>query len=284
MIKNHKNKNDYLMHEGVLIRDLTKENVTPVDINNLYSNGDYQTLLTNEQINNSKKNVSLDYEAIRLSKVIIISDGFGFNEVHKEFHKLPRDVTIIAVNGALKNWKLVGKDCPEENKKAINYYVVNNPYEECMWFLPRNHSYYPRCIASSKTNHEFLKKYDSEIKYIYNSTPDNDYSGLNTSGFNKFDDYRNPICAALALSYSFGVRKIAILCHDESYKDFKEGMIKTESGNFCYPQQIKSKLFIEGMCYWLTRKDIAIANNSKSLFLKNTQYIESENLVNFFEE
>ena len=284
MIKKHKNKNDYLINDGVFVRDLTKPNVTPIDINNLYSKNDYQTLLTNEQINHSKKYVSLDHETIKLSKVIIISDGFEFDKVHKELYKMPKDVAIIGVNGALKNWKLVGKDCPDEYKKAMNYYVVNNPYEECTWFLPRTHLYFPRCIASSKTNHEFLKRYQSEIKYIYNSALDNDYSGVGATGFNKFDDYRNPICAALSLSYSFGAKKIAILCHDETSKDFKEGMIKTEAGNYCYPQHMKSKLFIEGMCYWLNRDDIKIACNSKSLFLNNTEYIESENLVNFFEE
>lgn len=284
MIKKHKNKNDYLINEGTFIRDLTKPNVVPIDINDLYQNKDYQTILTNEQTNLARRYVILDKETIRINKVVIISDGYGFEETHRELYKLPKDVTILAVNGALKNWKLVGKNCPEDQKKAINYYIANNPYDECQWFLPRNHSYYPRCIASARCNHEFLSKYQSEIKYIYNSTPDQNYSGINSIGFNKFDDYRNPICAALSLSYFFGALKIAILCHDETYKDFRDGMIKTATENFCYPQQIKSKLFIEGMCYWLSKAGIKLACNSKSLFLNNTEYIENETLVNFFEE
>ena len=64
MIKKHKNKNDYWMSDGVFVRDLTKENCLSKDINNLYQETDYELLLENESINQSKKYVIIDHETI----------------------------------------------------------------------------------------------------------------------------------------------------------------------------------------------------------------------------
>lgn len=283
MIKKHKNKNDYWMEQGVFVRDLTKENVMPLDINDLNQEKDYSLFLENENTNHFKKYVVLDHETISHSKIIIISDGFEFDEVHKQLYKFKKDITIIAVNGALKKWKLVGKNCPEAEKRAIGYYVVNNPYVECMWFLPREHSYYPKCIASTRTNHNFLSKYQG-LKYVYNSVQDKKYSGVSSNGYRHFDDYRNPICAALSLAYSFNAKKIALLSCDEVYQDEKPGMIKSENNLYCYPQQIKSNLFIDGMCYWLNKENIKIVHNSIGIKLNNSEYINIDNLIDFFEE
>lgn len=282
MIKKHRNKNDYWMRDGLFVRDFTKTNCVPKDINNLYSTNEFSLLLENEINNQSKKYVIIDHESIRHLKVLIISDGVDFENFHKEFYKLPKDVVIFATNGALKKWKLVGKNCEEEKKRAINYYVVNNPYEECMWFLPTEHSYYPKCIASNKTNPKFLLKYQG-IKYSYFST-EGEYSGLNSLGYKKFDDYRNPICGCISLAYSFGAQKIAIVGHDDSFNKEKPGSIKLENGLYCYPQQLKSDAFIDGMCYWLTKQNIKTVYNSFGSKLNNSEYIELEGLVNFFED
>lgn len=283
MIKKHKNKNNYWMNNGIFVRDLTKENCVSKDINYLYEEKDYEIILENESINQSKKYMIIDHESIYHQKILIISDGLNFETFHQELYKIKNDVAIIAVNGALKKWKLVGKNCPEEKKRAITYYVVNNPYDQCSWYLPKDHTYFPKCIASTKTNYNFLNKYQG-IKYLYFSSNDDKFSGLEISGYRKFDDYRNPICAALSLAYSFNPSKIAILGSDECFTQEKPSSIKVNNELFCYPQQIKSNLFIDGMCYWLSKQNISIVNNSEGTKLNNSEYIKNEDLVNFFED
>ena len=148
-IKNHKNGNQYLFTEGIWVRNLTLKNKCYKDINNLSSSGDYRMLLDNE-LQNAKRGIpQIDTENFSHKKILIISDGYDFSKIHRLCSKLPADVAVIAINRSLAKWELVGTQCPDSEKRKISYYVVNNPYQECLSFLNKKNRYYPRCIASS---------------------------------------------------------------------------------------------------------------------------------------
>jgi len=86
--------------------------------------------------------------------------------------------------------------------------VINNPYKEAMNYMsPKNALYFPACIASTRTYHEFVKRYLGNL-YLYEPTPETNF-GTRKEGHRYFiDDYRNPICAAIGIAYQFGVKKL----------------------------------------------------------------------------
>ena len=188
--------------------------------------------------NSLLKAPSIDNEKFRHKNIVIVSDGYKFEEKHKILSNLSsKNVSIIAINGALNNWKLVGDECPQQMKRSINYYVVNNPYKECMRFAPKNHRYFPKCIASSRTYKNFVKNYRGDM-YLYSPSLDGYSSGIKKDSNYKIDDYRNPICASLSLAYRFGAEKILMLCCDNTFSQDRDASVKIGEEMLCYPQQI----------------------------------------------
>jgi len=270
MIKKHKNKNKYILEDKLYVRDFTNYDCIPVDLNQLTSFEDQNVFIENE-MNNFQRKYS-EFELNKHEKIIIVNDGYGFQEKHLLLSQVDKDVCIIAVNGALKEWRLIKKISGLE--RSVNYYLVNNPYEECKNYIPENHSYYPKCIASTRTNSDFLNLYKGN-KHLYSPTPNNSFSSLFDYKL-KVDDYRNVICAGLDISFKFNASKIFLYCCDDSFEKNKPGSISMENGLRCYPQQLISEKIIGNMCYWLKNKNIEIYNYSNGNIINNTTQLKND--------
>jgi len=280
-IKKHPNRNEYaLTKDGIWVRNLTKKNTSCFDINDL-TKSDYRLLLDNELQNYNKRIPFFEFEGKYADKVVIVSDGYNFLENQKVLADLPKNVIVIGTNRTLANWKLVGEKT--DKKRAMNYYVVNNPFEECNNFLPKKHKYFPKCIASSRTNSNFLEDYRGE-KYLYQPMYDSYYNtSLSNESF-KIDDYRNPICAAVTIAYWLKAKKIALLCCDGSFEKNMAGSIKLENGLYTHPQHITCQQILDTMFYWLSTKNIEISDCSMGIKYKNASYINLNQLNNFLED
>jgi len=162
-IKKTSDRNEYILAEDIWVRNFTKDGVPYQDINRLITRDDYYRLINNEFSSLPLNIAGIDQEeGIRFSKVVLISDGYDFEERHKILSSLPNDVTIFAVNGALRKWTLART----QDRRSINVYVINNPYDDAKKYLPIETKYYPTCITSSRTHYNFLEKYKGNM-YCY---------------------------------------------------------------------------------------------------------------------
>lgn len=272
-----KNNNIYLLTEdNIWVRNFLLNNL-PIDLNNLISESDYNIFMKNE-LDNSKQNlISLEGENIKYRKCVILSDGIDYKEKQELLYSLPRDICIIAVNGALAKWQGM-------KRRPIDFYLINNPYPEALSYLPKETRYFPRCICSTRTNSEFLELYNG-IKLEYTSTPTKRYCGLKSKSSWAIDDYRNPICAAINIAYKFGVDKLLLFSCDEIYKKELPGTIKQSNGYYVYPQHIISHNIIDSLFYWFKSqvdKNINIKYNGLNPEFKNASYIKEEDIIKYF--
>lgn len=274
-IKKHTNRNHYLhVGDNLWVRNPGIAGVPYTDINNMISNADYSTMLRNELVNDRMKYPWVDSEKILSEKAVIVSDGFDFNEHHAKLADLPKDINIFAVNGGLIKWSA--------KKRMPNFYVINNPYSEAMHYLPKSN--FVKCIASARTNYEFLQKYSGN-KYRYYPTCDNHYCGMDSKDcLYRIDDYRNPICGAINLLHRFGVKKLLLAFCDEVFTDERPASVKGENGKHYYPQHIKANNLIDGNLYWLKKNNgCQVAQNTVGPKLKAATYISLEDTVQFFQ-
>ena len=283
-IKKHSNKNEYILTEdNIWVRNLYNRHAPAFDINQL-GKKDYQLLLSNELLNKNERYQNIDTEEVHCPYAVIVSDGYDFNNKQEMLAKLPKNVSIIATNGALAGWRLVGDNCPNDLLRRIDYFVVNNPYEECMIYLPRSHRYFPGCIASTRTNPQFLEEYRGS-KFIYIPAMGENYSGPKLDCNYKIDDYRNPICASIGLACRFGIQKLLMFCCDDSFADERPSAIHLENNLWAYEQQLLSHNIIDGYLYWLKKAKVKLGDHSSGPKLKNATYIETvEDMLEFFEE
>jgi hypothetical protein len=224
--------------------------------------------------------------------VVIISDGYNFRWKHLVLAKMPKDVFIIAVNRAMGNWKLMTPQVPEEFRKPINAYVVNNPYQECVSYLPSSESpYYPTCIASTRTNHRFVERYMGNL-YVYDPVIENSF-GQEMQARWSVDDYRNPVCAAIGLAYRFGVKRLMLVSCDDSFDERRDFAIQLPNGLWTYPQQNRAHEIIDANLYWLTHQEkempeeeeVVVADWSDGLKYANARYISTEQeAMSFFRD
>jgi hypothetical protein len=277
-IKKHSNGNEYLLTpQNKWVRNFTKNSGSFIDINNTISEKDHFTFLKNETKNNFRRYQWIDSEDLFHDKICIVSDGFDFARKQKILSELPKDVTILAVNGALAKWDV--------KSRSPNYYIVNNPYSECMKYLPRNLNVFPKCIASPRTNFEFLEAYRG-MKFKYYPANEQSYTtnGLKEVSW-QIDDYRNPICAAIGLAYKFGVQKILLFCCDDVFKDERPGAVKLENNLWMYPQQEVAHGLIDASLYWLTHQNyskVIASDHSLGPNYENATYIKEEDINSFF--
>jgi hypothetical protein len=275
-----KYSNQYLLTNigGIWVRNFAQKGDL-LDINHLITTPDYETFIQNE-LQNKRLNIEhIDASKINHNACIIVSDGFDFEKKQSILAKIPREIAIIGVNGSLAKWDI-------SLKRPMNYYVVNNPYKDCMKFLPVKHKYYPKCVASSKTFTGFLKSYRGYI-YKYTATPQENFTTGNSDNHYKIDDYRNPICSALGLCYKFGVKKILLFCCDDSFDQERAGSKKMDNGLWCYPQQFISHSIIDAYCYWFSHNEglsVKIANFSSSPKYEYVEYIDTEETLTKFLE
>lgn len=244
------------------------------DINNLIPEADHFLLLKNEFFNNKKKYTWIDSESLYYEKAIIISDGYDFEKTTEYLNQItPKDnVCIIGVNGSLKKWVA---------NRSLSYYVVNNPYEECLSFLPKVNRSLPKCIASNRTNYLFLENY-SGMKYRY--APVNE-SGLYFSNsanecLYQIDDYRNPVCAAIGLAFRFRVNKILFLCCDDVFEEERPGSILLDNGMHCYEAQDVSMEIIDSYSHWI-KHSIELKHYCRWKKMSNIEYIDIRQTLNF---
>ena len=271
------NKNNYILtKDDIWVRDLCS-NSKNIDINNLYYK-ENKLWLENEFAN--LKKTKLELPNTKYENIIICSDGLGWKEKQKTIGAIPNSlVKIIGTNGSLSKWDMVGEKA--EIKRVMTYYLANNPYPECLSYLPRKHSYYPNIVASLRTNPKFIEGYRGDF-YFYKPSNDQNYSGHPDLNNLFLDYYRNPICAALSLSWKLGVKKLLLFCCDESFIDYREGSIKMENNLYQYPQQIMSQNIIDKQLYWLKQNGVEIFDHSSGIKYENAEYINEDDMLSFF--
>ena len=280
--KDEKTKNEYILADGVWVRNYDKYGTKPLSITKLIDKSDYQPLLKNETKNRAKNLRKIDEENIFFPKIIIVSDGYDFEQKHKMLKNVPKDVAIFAVNGSLAKWKLF----TEDEKRFINFYIINNPYSDAVRYLPKRHRYYPSCLTSIRTNYEFVERYSGNI-YTYEPVQEDGF-GKSSNAKYCIDDYRNPICAAIGAAYRFGVQKLMLFCCDDSFQEQRAGAIQLENKLWTYPQQQVSHNIIDANLYWLRQQedvDINVADFSSGAKYTNAAYIKNEEeFIDFFKE
>ena len=274
-IKKHSNRNHYLhIGDNLWVRNPGIVGVPYADINQLTAAADHSTLLRNELVNDRMKYPWVDSEKLQSEKAVIISDGFDFAEHHAKIADLPKDVDIFAVNGALIKWT--------SKKRSPSFYVINNPYTEAMHYLPKTN--FVKCIASARTNFEFLQKYNG-TKYRYYPAGDNRFCGMDSKDcLYRIDDYRNPVCAAINLLYRFGVKKLMLAFCDEVFTDERPGSIVGDNGKSYYPQHLTANNLIDGNLFWLKRNNgCKVGQHTVGPKLKAATYIPLEDIAQFFQ-
>lgn len=282
-IRKHANKNEYIRAGDVWVRNFAKKSVKPLIVDHMFEKDDYERVMANETKNDNQARIS--DEEITLPNIVIVSDGYSFKERHKLLLNLPSYVAVLTVNRALRSWELMSTD--ESNRKTINAYVVNNPYEECMSYLPSKDSmYYPVCIASSRANYQFIEKYQGNL-YLYDPTPENTF-GLKRPQQYHIDDYRNPICAAIGLTFRFKVERLMLMCCDDSFDKEQDYSVPLKNGLWTYPQHLRSQEIIDANLYWLTHQeehDVQVSDWSDGAEYTNASYISNEEeAIDFFKD
>lgn len=271
LIKNF-NKNKYILENKIYVRDLTNENSVGLDLNHLFSDSDLNLIIENEMENFSQR--IPEFELENYDNIIILGSGYNSKEDHIFLKDLNKKTCIIGINNSLKNWNF-----KELSKRNMNYYFINNPYDDSLNYLPTSHNYYPKCIASIRTNPNFIKNYKGN-KFFYCPTPNINYSNISKKYFNNtIDDYRNSVCGSLSLAFKFNAKKI-ILCYcDDSFVDNRPGSVLLENNLYCYPQQLFVDSIINNMCHWFKTKKIEIFNYSSNKLINNSIKINNTNEI-----
>lgn len=273
-------KNEYVFAGNCWVRNFTQLGVNPVDLSNLSRPEDQRMMVANELVNDTLGAANIADENFHFSKVLIVSDGYDFEKRHLFTSQLS-DVAVIAINGALRKWTLYGHG--KTQAKAINLYVVNNPYAECMYYMPTN--YFPTCLLSARTYPQFAQQYHG-MKYVYAPTPSPGFGVQTAKVRYTVDDYRNPICAALVMAYRLQASKIMLLCCDDSFDGERPGSAKLTNGLWTYPQHLRTHDIIDANLFWLTeRTAVQVADYSLGGEYEHAVYIKSdEEAINFFRD
>lgn len=271
-IKKYPSGNSYIKTpNGMWVRNLTALNVPFIDINRTVSDDDHFKFIENEFENNLQRYPWIDEENFYFEKAIIVSDGYGFDKKHEILNELDDEVIIIGVNKVLKKWK---------NKRKINLYVANNPYEECLNYLSSGSKINPTCVFSERTYYGFLQNYTGARMFRYSPTQEESYSGTVSKGRKWYiDDYRNPICASLGLCYRFNIKKIMLFTCSEGFKDFRPGSTNLKEDIWIYPQQKIVNDIIDANMYWMKDAKIDLASYSEACNYENANDIKEENVV-----
>ena len=240
-IKIHKNKNDYfLTDDKIWVRNFAKTNVKPLDINNFYNEKEIQLLLDNEIKNHELQTFDFASEIKQNKKVLIISDGYGFQNSSTWLDQIPNDVKIIANYGACRFWN---------SKRMPNYMVATNPFSDALVYLPER--IFPILITSARTNNDFLKRYANTIIKYY-PTPDENYeSPISHNSPLYIDEYRSSIAASVAIAHKMGCEKLCLAYPINAYEKQRPATEKIEDTElFFYPQQKIARNLIDANIFW----------------------------------
>lgn len=274
-LKNYPDGNQYIRTEsGMWVRNFTNFNVPPRDLNSTYKSDDLFLFLRNEIQNSAGRHTWLENENFRHEKVVIVGDGFGFREKHRVLESLPRDFAIIGVLGAMTKWELPGRQ--------MDYYLINNPYKESTKYLSRRMRHMPKCIASLKTDHNFIANYRGSV-FKYMPVYEESYSSRFSKECELFvDDYRNPMCAAIQISHFLGASKIVLLCCDDSFEGERPGSERLPNGLYQYPQHNVAHQLIDAKMFWLRNlryEEIQTFYHSSGPTFEHATYIDLEKIA-----
>jgi len=272
-IRKHPTGNQYLLTEAnIWVRDFSVV-VKPLDINKLSTKQDYSLYFENEIANERNNLAVLEIGSMKYHSAVIVSDGYKFKEKTKLLEALPSGVAVIATNRTLVKWNV---------DRKIDFFVVNNPYNECMNYMP-SHRYYPRCIVSTRTCPQFVKTYKERGGVVLGYVPT--HEGYYSSPYKSLnlDDYRNPVCASIHLAQRLGVTKLLLFCCDDSFDAERPAAVKLENGSWTYPQHLMSHSIIGGMLHWYKKiKGVKIGDHSSGPFYEDVPYISAEEVCGFF--
>jgi len=273
-IKTYPDSNQYIRTKsGMWVRNYVNINAPFADINKTYTSADIQLFLTNEMQNSTARHTWLENEKFSHDTIVIVSDGYDFSKKQKILSCVPKEAGIIGVNGSLTKWNVPGR--------LMDYYLVNNPYQQCLKYLSRKMRSMPKCIASLRSNAVFLNAYRGQIfKYMPV------HESLFSSKFSKesrqnIDDYRNSICAAIHCAYLFGASKVILFCCDDSFSGERPGSEKLENGLYQYPQQRIAHELIDAKLFWMHNEvyqEIETFHHDSGLNYENASNIEENNL------
>lgn len=277
-IKSYEDGNQHIRTpHGMWVRNFTNNNNYQYkDLNKTYKKSDYFTFLKNEVQNSMQRFTWIEHENFSHDTIVIVSDGFDFSKKQHLLERIPNNVTLIGVLGSLAKWTI---------KRPLDYYLVNNPYETCMKYFNRRMRNMPKCIASLKTDSNFLMNYRGLV-FKYLSVYEDEYRSKYVKEVElQIDDYRNPICAALHFSFKFGASKIILFCCDDSFQGERPGSEKLENGLHQYPQQQIAHELIDAKMFWLNKmkyQEIEVFDHSSGATYQNATYIESEDFEKLF--
>lgn len=275
-IKKHPNGNRYLLTpQGMWVRDFTRP-APYVDINALTTAGDYEALIRNHLANVAVPGaVHFDPQVRRARSVVVVSDGHGFADKVSLLGKVPNNVAVIGIGRTLAKWSA---------PRPMDFYVVNNPYPSCLSYLTDRKGGRPVCLASVRTNPEFVRRYGGRVE-LYLPVPEAGFSSRAVGGRTQVDDYRNPLCAALGLAHLMGADRILLLCCDETFADDRPGAERLPSGLHMYPQHRITHGLVGGFAHWFRRQDgrsVLIGDHSAGPKYDEIPYIPEEEVDAFF--
>jgi hypothetical protein len=248
-VRRSSNSNEYLKVGNYWIRNFGGTSLNPLDINKLHVEKEIEDIINNE-INNTKlRHPVIDSETIRGRDMLIVSDGYGF-ENHKLFDKLRKDICVVTVNHAARFW---------ECSRFPNFFLMNNPTENAMSCLPTRN--FPRLLSSRRTCHRFLQSYNN-ITYFYDPVPQEDYSSpIFKESQTLVDDYRNPVCAAISLAHKYQIGNIYLAFCSNAYTENRDGTEEVSKGLYQYPAQKTGDEIIDGNLFWYN-----FSNNYTKIF------------------
>lgn len=238
-VKKHKNRNEYFKVEDYWVRNFAKEDVDKRDLNKLYDDAEYKEIVLNEVRNNKLNHPNLASENLAYDSMLIVSDGYNFDEHKDSILEVSDSTCVISVNQALRLWK---------SAVFPQYYLACNTTQSAMSLLPTK--IFPKLIASKRTYHDFVKKYKNVV-YYYDPVPDFTYqSPFTKDSLLLVDDYRNPICAAIGVAYHLRVSKIFLAYCSHAFKEHRDGTVKVAENTYQYPQQQLADQLVDASLFW----------------------------------
>ena len=276
-VKNHKNGNQYLyIDNNIWVRNFTVPFAKPIDINKLYQDEEIKNFIDNENKNIYSKYPKFEPKDLSQKNIIIVSDGFGFENINNLLEKINLNKKfIVLTNNSLKKWN---------NLNVLpDLFIENNPFKECLNNISLK--FYPNCLISTRTYHKFIDYYKYKNIKMYDPTPLEKYNTAIKSDDSKYlDDYRNSICAAINYSYFCNAKNLFLLFCSEAFEKQKPATILHNDGeHYQYPLNNLSEKIIDGMLFWLKKKNsnINIFYHGLNKTFNFASYIDSETLIEY---
>lgn len=267
-----------LSRGGIWVRDFVGQGPGP-DINNLTSPEERVFLLGNRQKNLASFPVVPGVWKHTRDKVLVVSDGNGFEKCGDVLAALPKDVYVVGVNRAWAKWGA--------KWRRMDLFLANNPYEEAVQMARKKDDVKPPpCLFSTRTCPEFLKRYGGNLSR-YEPACEENFAWKVDSGVLRLDDYRNPVCGAIHLASRMGALKIALLCCDDSFTRQRPTAVEARPGYWHYQSQATAQGVADAMFWWLRqggRHDRGLADASRGQPFSNAENINHDDLPRFFSD